>query len=94
MILKAVAIILLLVAGGAASLSEEGVTEKQWVSGNEIHEEFGDDMHRVIGAALIVFGVFLAIDLSIDIYLWIVVYSFYRQLKGGNVDSAPPAYKI
>ena len=47
------------------------------------------------GAALIVFGVFLAIDLSIDIYLWIVVYSFYRQLKGGNVDSAPPpAYKI
>ena len=104
-IVKLVAVVILL-AAGAALLSEEGVAEKQWDQteletlgarniniNSNINVNVGHDV-SVTGAALIVFGVFLAIDLSIDIYLWIVVYSFYRQLKGGNVDSAPPAYKI
>ena len=103
-IVKLVAVVILL-AGGAALLSQEGVAENEWgqselethgarnIINNNVNINVGGDV-GVTGAALIVFGVFLAIDLAIDIYLWIVVYSFYRQLKGGNVDSAPPAYKI
>ena len=106
-LVKLVAVIIL-VAGGAAllSVSEEGVAEKQWDQ-SELETLGARNINivnnnvnvagavSVTGTALIVFGVFLAIDLAIDIYLWIVVYSFYRQLKGGNVDSAPPpAYKI
>jgi len=103
-LVKLVAVIVL-VAGGAAllSVSEEGVAEKQWDQ-SELETHGARNINivnnnvyvagavSVTGTALIVFGVFLAIDLAIDIYLWIVVYSFYRQLKGG-VDS-PPAYKI
>ena len=101
-LVKLVAVIIL-VAGGAALLSEESAAENEW--GQSELETLGarnininsvnvGGAVSVTGTALIVFGVFLAIDLSIDIYLWIVVYSFYRQLKEGNVGSAPPAYKI
>jgi len=35
-----------------------------------------------------------AIILGYFIYLWAVVYNFYRQLKEGGSPSAPPIYKV
>jgi len=53
----------------------------------------GEPEQDVKGSALIGVAVFTAIAVLISIYLWIVVYSFYRQLKEGGSSSAPPIYK-
>merc|ERR1712038_1543110 len=47
----------------------------------------------LVCAPIVVFIVVAAIALGILLYLWIVVYSFYRQLKEGGSPSAPPIYK-
>jgi len=53
----------------------------------------GNQEQAVEGTALIGAAVYVAIVILISIYLWIVVYSFYRQLKEGGSSSAPPIYK-
>jgi len=53
----------------------------------------GEPAKVVVGSAFIAAAVVAAIFILISIYLWIVVYSFYRQLKEGGSASAPPIYK-
>ena len=88
MIIKAV-YIFILVAEGAALLSGLAVPGKHWAHSEA---EIVRDVGHGIGVSLIVCGVLLTIDYLIEIYLWIVVYSFYHQLKEGHLDSAAAAY--
>merc|ERR1712178_109951 len=92
MLVMAILIIFILIGlgeAGSAAADEiaEGKYELDGSDGNLSNEDAAKIAKTATTVAIVVAAVIYGLGLSLSIYFWIVVYSFYKELKEGEAGN-------